>query len=74
MYLNDLPEQRGATVWIEPLERPDSSGADYTVKVKADNLTRVEVSNLANAAERFLGQLAGRRVKLLAELLLLLGA
>ena len=74
VYLNDLPEQRGAKVWIEPLERPDSSGADYTVKVTADNLTRVEVSNLANAAERFLVQLAGRRVKLLAELLLLLGA
>lgn len=73
IYINTLPGQGSAKVWVEALPRPDAFGLDYTIRVKGERLSRGEAGNLANDAERWLEQLAGGRVKKLADLLVVLG-
>ncbi len=73
MMRRGLPGQGSAKVWVEALPRPDAFGLDYTIRVKGERLSRGEAGNLANDAERWLEQLAGGRVKKLADLLVVLG-
>ena len=57
IYINTLPGQGSAKVWVEALPRPDAFGLDYTIRVKGERLSRGEAGNLANDAERWLEQL-----------------
>ena len=70
VYINNLPGQRGAKIWVEEQES-DTFGCTFTIRAQASNLTRGEVGNLQNDAEQALYAAAGARIKSFADVLAL---
>ena len=70
IYINNLPAQRAAKLWIE--EQPvDAFGSDFTIKIRSESHTRGEAGNLLNTAEQAINELAGKRVEMFSDVLAL---
>ena len=68
VYINNLPGQRSARVWVEQ-QPADSFGDELNVRVMSDAHTGGESRNLKNEVEAALTELAGRRVRTWADLI-----
>lgn len=68
VYVSGLGGQRGAKIWIEE-QAADAFGSTVAIRARADNLTRGEIGNLQNDAERALTERLGYRPKLFADVL-----
>ena len=68
VYLNNLPMQGSAKVWVER-QVPDSFGCEINIRVMSQYHSRGEAGNLANEAEAAINQAAGHRVTTWAELI-----
>lgn len=71
VYINNLPMQGSAKVWVEA-QTADSFGDELRICVRSSTHTRGEAGNLQNEAERAIDERAGRRVKAWADLLALI--
>lgn len=70
VYVNVLPMQGSAKVWIER-RAADSFGDELNVRVNSLVHNRSEAANLANEVEAALTEMAGRRIKTWADLIAL---
>jgi len=68
VYVNNLPMQGHAKIWIER-QAPDTFGDELSIRVNSQIHNRSEAANLVNDVERALTAAAGRRVKTWADLL-----
>ncbi len=71
VYVNNLPMQGHAKIWIEQ-QALDSFGDELSVRVNSQTHNRSEAANLVNDVERALTAAAGRRVKTWEDLLTLI--
>lgn len=68
VYVNNLPCQGSAKIWIEQ-QPADAFGDELCVRVKSDLHNRSEAGNLVNDVEAVITAKAGRRIKQWADLL-----
>ena len=68
VYLNNLPSQRSAKVWVQQ-QPADSFGDELNIQISSFNHTRGEAGNLLNEAERYINEKAGAKVRKWEDLL-----